>query len=680
MNDFSHVVIRATRRSGYVSALLLLLLPIITKAQDSLSSVREVEEVVITAQHGGGGADQAVHRVRVVDRERLEAQAAQTLPDILQTELGIQMTQDPATGTKLQVQGLAGQHVKILVDGVPVVGRLDGDIDLSQLPLHNIERIEIIEGPLSVEYGSNALGGVINLITKTAAEQRLEIAATLFDATTGPGWSQHEGIHNVDGGITWRRGQHEAGVQGGRYFFGGRFDESSIRNKSWNPKRQAFASGHYRWLGERGSLRLRSQMTDELLLRQGASQGIYEIFALDEEVTSIRQQHQLDGNYSWQNQWEWKGFVALSALDRTREQVRVDLVSLAKSPLPDASNEYFGGLSARGTFTRAATSGKLSLRMGYDLLRESVTGDKILNEYQVQHDLAAFSSVEYRPVSALTLRPGVRVTYHDAYPAPATPSFNVKWDLGKELTWRASWARGFRAPSLKELYLDFVDVNHNLTGNADLLAEYGQYWQTSAAWKKVKQDALWRAGMSLFYNRVNNQIELAVSDAETNAFTYFNLTQSELTGGRAEASFRRERFFVQLGSNLLLRKTPDNVWLPSAQANATMQVGLPAAISLNVFYKFSGPSQTFQLGASETEVVELARLEAYHWMDLSLQRSFFDKGLVVTAGGKNLLDVTSVAATGSTGGTHSSGSGAAAISYGRSIFFSLSWKLDHQLK
>ena len=66
----------------------------------------------------------------------------------------------------MSVQGLSGENVKILIDGVPVVGRLNGNVDLSQINLTNIERVEIVEGPLSVNYGTNALAGTINLITK----------------------------------------------------------------------------------------------------------------------------------------------------------------------------------------------------------------------------------------------------------------------------------------------------------------------------------------------------------------------------------------------------------------------------------------------------------------------------------------------------------------------------------
>ena len=76
------------------------------------------------------------------------------------------ITQDPALGSSLKIKGLSGNNVKILIDGVPVIGRMGGNIDLSQLNLYNIDHIEMVEGPMSVMYGSDALAGAINIITK----------------------------------------------------------------------------------------------------------------------------------------------------------------------------------------------------------------------------------------------------------------------------------------------------------------------------------------------------------------------------------------------------------------------------------------------------------------------------------------------------------------------------------
>ena len=73
----------------------------------------------------------------------------------------------------MSLQGLSGEHIKFLIDGVPVIGRMDGNVDLSQLNMYNVDHIEIVEGPMSVIYGSNALAGAVNIITKENKKAKL---------------------------------------------------------------------------------------------------------------------------------------------------------------------------------------------------------------------------------------------------------------------------------------------------------------------------------------------------------------------------------------------------------------------------------------------------------------------------------------------------------------------------
>ncbi len=661
-------------------ALVGLLYPTVSlgQAKDSTRQELAMEEVVITAQHAPISASASTYQVRVIDRNRIDAQAAQSLPDLLQSELGVQLIQDPALGTQIQLQGLGGQHVKILVDGVPVIGRLDGEIDLSQLPLNQVERIEIIEGPLSVEYGTNAMGGVINLITKKTTEERFQGQLKWHEASVGPGWSVYDGIHNQDLDLRWRVGKHQIGVSGGRYFFGGSFAEKALRAKSWNPKRQEFASASYRWTGAKGHVQAQSQVFDEYLLRLDSVQGLYQVRALDEHFQSVRQQHQLQGRYAWNEQNHYEGFVAYSRFDRLRTRHLVDMATLASTTLEGGSEEAFIGWAARGTFTHRASDMPLSAHVGYDLNREETRGDKIFGQSQVQHDLAAFLSLEYQPLPSLTLRPGVRATYNDRYPAPLTPSVHLRFAPSGNWTWRASYAKGFRAPTLKELYLEFVDVNHNLVGNQALQAERGHYFQASAQWQKLVGSQLWRVNTQTFYNQVQDQIELTFTGGSDNAYTYFNLAEVQLAGIRTELMYRRERILLQAGVNILGRTSPGLSWLTSAQLQGRIQADLFAGIQAHLFYKYSGPAQAYRdIGTSENPELILTSLDGYHWADLSLQRKFLADKILLGIGGRNLLNVTAVNADGGGGGgAHSGGDGGTAIALGRSLFVSMAYSFQ----
>ena len=110
------------------------------------------------------------YSVQIISKKTIEKMAAQHVAEVLQNQSGVLMSQDPSLGASVQLQGMGGQNVKILINGIPMIGRLNGNIDISQIPTQQIERIEIIEGPMSVVYGTDALGGVINIITKKIIE------------------------------------------------------------------------------------------------------------------------------------------------------------------------------------------------------------------------------------------------------------------------------------------------------------------------------------------------------------------------------------------------------------------------------------------------------------------------------------------------------------------------------
>ncbi|HRH39503.1 MAG TPA: TonB-dependent receptor plug domain-containing protein, partial [Flavobacteriales bacterium] len=151
-------------------------------------TTKTLGEFVVTGQYRPGSPEAAVHKLRVIDAQQIKRMAANNLGDALRNQLNIRLAQDNVLGSSLNMQGLGGENVKILIDGVPVTGRLNGNVDLSQMDLTGIERIELVEGPLSVNYGTNALAGTINLITR----KRGGASATL----KGSAYAEHIGRLN----------------------------------------------------------------------------------------------------------------------------------------------------------------------------------------------------------------------------------------------------------------------------------------------------------------------------------------------------------------------------------------------------------------------------------------------------------------------------------------------------
>jgi outer membrane receptor for ferrienterochelin and colicins len=158
--------------------------------------------------------------------------------------------------------------------------------------------------------------------------------------------------------------------------------------------------------------------------------------------------------------------------------------------------------------------------------------------------------LEYQLFKGFYLRPGLRFAYNTDYGAPLTPSLNVKYDF-RIVTLRASYARGFRSPSLKELNLEFVDVNHNIHGNDTLKSETSDNFNlTFTARNKIGPNDL-KAEVSFFYNNITNIITLALIDPSTNYYTYINLNKYKTRGTTFTAEFRMKHAAFNAGFSLL---------------------------------------------------------------------------------------------------------------------------------
>ncbi|MCH7371909.1 MULTISPECIES: TonB-dependent receptor domain-containing protein [Aeromonas] len=145
------------------------LLPAAAFAQSSLPAN---DTMVVTANRVDQSVGSVLAPVIVIERAEIEARQVSSLPDLLKTLPGVQITTLGGRGhmSSLFIRGTNSNHSLVLMNGRPIAAMVAGTPDLSQIPLGNIERIEYIRGPRAAVYGSDAIGGVINLISKTSAK------------------------------------------------------------------------------------------------------------------------------------------------------------------------------------------------------------------------------------------------------------------------------------------------------------------------------------------------------------------------------------------------------------------------------------------------------------------------------------------------------------------------------
>jgi outer membrane receptor for ferrienterochelin and colicins len=645
-----------------------------------------LNDLVITGQYEPQSARRSVYQVRSISSEQIQSRSATKLQDVLNTELNIRFGQDLATGgSNISLQGLSGQNVKVLVDGVPMVGRqgTDNEININQININSIERVEIVEGPMSVIYGADALAGVINIITKKPDEEKLTISARIHEESVGDEYGFNQGIHNQSLSLGYSKQSFYTHIDFNHNNFSGWQGSAEDRDKEWHPKQQYFASALAGYRKNKLNTYYRIDFLHENIYNPGLFSGIE---ALDQRYLTNRAMHQLQLSNTISDKVSFNSSIAYTDYSRKVQTVTVNRNTgderLALGPgLQDEVT--FDGLNVRGTF-QIGLSDKISLQPGYDINYEKGSGGRILESAAGIADYAAFLSAEIKPNDWISVRPGIRLIKNSVYDAPPiTPSLNTKFKINEQHDLRLSYGRGFRAPSVRELYFNFFDASHSIEGNPELLAELSH--SLNASWNTqfiFSEKIRFNSVLAAFFNDVENMIGYGVKPGNANITTYLNIEEFKSKGLSWTNRWNYKNVDASVGFSYIGRQNqltttadvPDFFWSPEANSSVTYNwVKQNASISL--FYKYTGRTQFFLIDPFVPEDdPALGEISAYHWADLSIQKSIF-RNSTFSLGLRNLFDVTRINSTVlDVSGVHGGG-GARPIGYGRSFFATLTYIL-----
>jgi len=630
----------------------------------------EMDEVVVTAQYSPRRVDQSIYNVKVIDSRKIREKGATNLSELLNNELSVRISNDAALGSSMSIQGLSGEHVKILIDGVPVIGRMNGNIDLSQINMHNVDHIEIVEGPMSVIYGSNALAGAVNIITKENTRNKL--------AAWQNSYVESVGVYNFDMGAGGNFGGHSLSLNSARNFFGGFSEVDTLRTKQWKPRLQYNVDGYYKFSSDRFNLKLDLRYFDETIQNKGPLLAPYYEKAFDTYFYTKRWSQRVQADYRLADGKILDMVLANFSHSRIKNTWFKDLTTLEEVFLPGGSDHdttRFGSKLFRSTFTHEM--GGISYQAGVDINIENGEGKRIQDNWQEVGDYAAFVSLQYEPNASISFQPGIRFGYNTNYSSPLVPSLNLRWNPAEGRgVYRASYARGFRAPSLKELYLYFVDINHNLKGNPDLKAEYSHNINLSWDYNYDRNQNQYGLQAGSFYNTIHNRISLAVDSATV--YSYINVDRFRTVGGKLNLKYSlHPRFTFELG---LFEVGRQSIILESAEdpGKFSFSTDISSNVSYSwlsrqlrflISYKYTGRLPQFYTNASGE--IEEGFIEAYNMMDISATKSFWNEKIILGIGAKNLFNYTNIESSGLTSGAHSSGAGSYPVAWGRSWFVNL---------
>ena len=633
--------------------------------------VLSMDEVVVTAQYTPERADKSIYKVEVINARQIDQKAATNMADLLKDQTTMRVTQDGVLGTSLRIQGMSGENVKFLQDGVPLIGRMNGNFDLNQINLFNVDHVEVIEGPMSVIYGSNALAGVINIITK-------ENKSSLLNATANA-YTESVGVYNFDAAVSVNHKKHGFSLDGGRNFFGGYSPVDTSRIQTFKPRRQYFFDGYYVFTSNVLKFKVSGDYFNELLVDKGPFVDRYNETAFDNNFTTIRYSGRADASIKLPKSHFINLLGSWSGYTRVRETVFKNLTTLSENIVPQSwaqDTTTINNLIARGTFARSNPDRKLNYQAGFDISIERGKGKKIEGYSQEIGDYAAFVSVKWDPVTNLSIQPGLRLIYNTNYNAPLVYALSAKWNIIEPLNLRFSYSRGFRAPSIKELYLVFIDVNHNVLGNPDLKAEKSNNFNLNLNWTVEKAKVAWSMDVSGFYNFIENVIMLAQTGGSLE-YSYENVSRYKSSGVQIGCSYSvYPAFKMQVGiAETGITGSPD-VDLPYDTFKWSTEVTVSPSyrfikpdVTLSLYYKYSGSAPQLMF---DEQVLTWGWVDPYNTMDFTASKGFWNGRIRLSGGVKNIFNTTTVPSTGGNGGAHSGGSGNTNVGWGRTAFLKLS--------
>jgi outer membrane receptor for ferrienterochelin and colicins len=521
----------AGRRRRLGAACLLALAPAAALAQapaggEAAPSPSQI--VVVTATRTETLAIDAPASLSVVTRRDIEARGADNVLDAIRTEPGLTLQGRAVGGRKvIAMRGLDSRHTLYLVNGQRV-NASDGvvgasDFQYDWIASEDIQRIEVVRGPLSVLYGSEALGGVVNVITREVGDSwRFGGMAEGSTATGDRGGDGHRAAVRADGplggGMSLRAGAAVSRLDALASPVDPRLSELEGRDKTdgWLALGWRGAGSHRVDLEHRAGREERDAAARE---RGGARRYHETLNHIDRSMSSL----------GWRAGWATPLATEplntlLRAYRSTLEVENTRTAGVAVNPpqtLEDTVYEGQADLPLPG----------LALTSGFELRDESLQDPGLPDGRASVRHRALYAQGELPLAEGLRLTAGLRHDHHEVYGSQWSPRAYLVWRAGPAWTVKGGYGRGFRAPNLKQIVPGARAEGPNIViGNPDLGPETSSGLEAAVGWASGASQ--WQ--LTVFDQTVDNLIELLLLRAGpapgTGTYTYSPVAEAKLRG------------------------------------------------------------------------------------------------------------------------------------------------------
>tara|TARA_R110002020_G_scaffold117986_1_gene269685 strand:- start:88211 stop:90298 length:2088 start_codon:yes stop_codon:yes gene_type:complete len=507
----------------------------------------QLKEVVLTATRTERQLSSLPLPVTLITKQTINQSGTVRLNEILQEQTGIVTVADESGFEGVQIQGISSEYILILIDGVPLVGRSAGNFDLSRLTVGNIKQIEVVKGPSSSLYGSEALGGVINIITEKPDTESLS------------GNASYRIGSNTTQDINLDLQQHYGPLRYG--FFVNRFSSEGYDLRPDTEGQTVPPFHNYTFNG-----RTYLDLNDKLAL---FSSGRFFDQKQDAGITVDNISYEGDSK-----EREWNAHLRLDHKWNPKLETQYELyftnytaTELLAEPLNGevlSDSDFDQTLlrpEIRSTYTFTDNS-KLTGGAGYQFDRLDRTYFDGEAAFESQY---LYLQYDVNPLAPLNVILGGRFDNHSEYNDQFSPKLAIRYQLNEQLSLRSSVGYGFKAPDFRQLYFDFSNsaLGYTVLGYnvavaklmelealgqiSNILVPYSELGDPLKAERSIgynlgvvyKLDKL-SVDINLFRNDFENMIDTRAIARKTNGqnvFSYSNFHEIFTTGGEVNATY-----------------------------------------------------------------------------------------------------------------------------------------------
>ncbi len=520
---------------------------------------QNADSVVVTATRTERKLSNLTVPVTIINAKTIQQNGALRLTDILKEQTGLNLTS--GFGAGIQLQGLNPDYTIILINGEPLVGRTAGVLDLNRIALGNIKKIEIVKGPSSSLYGSEAMAGVINIITDAAIGVPLSVGL------------RYGTYNTIDANLETKLNTRKLAYQG--FYNAYNTDGYSIRPNSnsrvTTPIERYTTTQQVKWqLSPKTNFVLNARYTNEQIQNEiaVANNGVT-IYSIGKEAIN-----DLNLSTTLNHRFSSRLKTSIRAYNTTYDAVQ-NLLTINGLPYRDVLNHNFKRIENQ---TDWDIQKNLQAVFGLGAVWEGVKSsrydsEKIRKQNEIHY---AFTQIEWKPIEKFTFIGGVRFDNNTQFASAFSPKISMLYKFNEQHQFRLSVGQGFKAPDFRQLFLDFTNAaagSYSVYGVAqaqqviaklDALGQIGNLFPSYYQLKSLKPEYsngihfTWdwkintRSNISaqFFRNDIKNLIESQqvgtyVSGAQI--YSYLNIGRAFTTGFELEGQYKLNAYWTISG-------------------------------------------------------------------------------------------------------------------------------------